>query len=172
MALARRNSSVVEVAGIDLAEEMIAIGRQKIVRANLADKITLSHGDANHIPFEANRFDAVTMAFGIRNMENPLQVLGEMHRVLQTGGRTLILEFSLPANRILRGLHLFYLRAVVPAVGGLVSGHREAYRYLNQTIERFPCGAAFCAIMEDAGFQNVSAHPLMGGVAAIYVGEK
>ena len=172
LALVRRSKNIEYAVGIDLADKMLAIGREKVTRAKLEDKILLSHGDASQIPFADNAFDAVTMAFGIRNVEGPLEVLREMRRVLKPQGRALILEFSLPENKILRAAHLFYLRTVVPIVGGLISGHGEAYRYLNQTIERFPRGAAFCAIMADAGFHNVTAHPLLGGIATIYVGEK
>ena len=167
-----KNPNVQACFGVDMAEKMLAIARAKVARLGFEDRILLQHGDANQIPFNDNTFDAVTSAFGIRNMADPNQVLGEMRRVLNSGGRALILEFSLPGNKILRAAHLFYLRSVVPAIGGLISGHGAAYRYLNQTIERFSCGAAFCAIMEDAGFQNVSAHPLMGGIATIYCGEK
>lgn len=172
LALVRRNQNISRAVGIDLADKMLAIGREKIARANLSDKITLAHGDANHIPFEDNAFDAVTIAFGIRNVEDHNLVLREMRRVLKASGWALILEFSLPENKILRGLHLFYLRTVVPLVGGLISGNFRAYRYLNQTIETFPYGDDFCALMEFCGFKKVKAHPLMGGVASIYVGEK
>lgn len=172
LTLVRRSKNIEYAVGIDLADKMLAIGREKVTRAKLEDKILLSRGDASHIAFNADVFNVVTMAFGIRNVENPLQVLREMHRALKPQGRALILEFSLPENSTLRALHLFYLRTVVPTIGGLISGHGEAYRYLNQTIERFPCGAAFCAIMADAGFHNVTAHPLLGGIATIYRGDK
>lgn len=172
LALVRGNQNIKEAVGIDLADRMLAIGRGKIARANFSGKITLTHGDANQIPFEDNAFDAVTIAFGIRNVEDHNRVLREMRRVIKPGGRALILEFSLPENKLLRAAHLFYLRVVVPAVGGLVSGHGQAYRYLNRTIETFPCGDDFCVLMEFCGFQDVKAHSLMGGIATIYVGEK
>ena len=172
LTLVRRSKNIEYAVGIDLADKMLSIGQAKVTRAKLEDKITLNRGDARQTNFSADVFNVVTMAFGIRNVEDPLQVLREMHRVLKPQGRTLILEFSLPENKILRAGHLFYLRNVVPAIGGLVSGHGAAYRYLNQTIERFPCGATFCAMMADAGFRNPTAHPLMGGIATIYVGEK
>ncbi len=172
LTLLKNNPRIRAGFGIDLADKMLDIGRRKVAREGFEGRISLQHGDARQIPYNDKTFDVVTMAFGIRNVEEPAVVLREMRRVLKPGGRALILEFSLPHNRILRAAHLFYLRSVVPAIGGLVSGHSEAYRYLNQTIERFPCGAAFCAIMQDAGFQNVNAHPLMGGIATIYVGEK
>ena len=170
--LLRRNKNIEYAVGVDLADKMLSIGQEKVTRAKLEDKILLNHGDASHIDFNADVFNVVTIAFGIRNMEDPLQVLREMHRVLRPQGRALILEFSLPENKILRAAHFFYLRKIVPAIGGLISGHGAAYRYLNQTIEHFPYGTAFCAIMEDAGFFNPKAHLLLGGIASIYVGEK
>ena len=118
------------------------------------------------------RSDAATMAFGIRNVEDPAQVLKEMERVLNKKGRAIILEFSLPTNQLLRALHLFYLRNIVPLIGALFSGHYQAYRYLNQTIEAFPYGLAFGQLMTEAGLKNIHVHPLLGGVATIYVGEK
>ncbi|MBI5149616.1 MAG: bifunctional demethylmenaquinone methyltransferase/2-methoxy-6-polyprenyl-1,4-benzoquinol methylase UbiE [Candidatus Omnitrophica bacterium] len=172
LTLVRRSKKIEYAVGIDLADKMLSIGQKKVTAAKLEDKILLNHGDAGHTDFNADVFNAVTIAFGIRNAEDPLQVLREMRRVLKPQGRALVLEFALPENKILRALHLFYLRTIVPAIGGLVSGHGAAYRYLNQTIERFPCGPDFCAIMEDAGFHSVSAHPLCGGIATIYVGEK
>ncbi len=172
LTLARRNRDIQEAVGIDLSDKMLALGRKKIARANLSGRITLEHGDASRIPFEVNRFNTITMAFGIRNVEDPAQVLREMLRVLKPGGRALILEFSLPHNTILRAAHLVYLRTVVPAVGGLVSGHAGAYRYLNRTIEAFPSGEDFCRLMRQAGFSAVEANPLCGGLATIYLGEK
>src|SRR3989338_935262 len=172
LTLVRHHKNIEYAVGIDLADKMLSIGQAKITRAKLEDKIALNHGDARQINFTADVFNVVTMAFGIRNVENPLQALREMRRVLKPEGRALILEFSLPQNKILRAAHLFYLRAVVPTIGGLVSGHREAYRYLNQTIERFSYGVEFCRMMTQAGVHNGRAHPLMGGIATIYVGEK
>ena len=172
LTLIRRNKNIEYAVGIDLADKMLAIGREKVTAAKLEDKILLSHGDAGRIAFNRDVFNVVTMAFGIRNVADPLQVLREIHRVLKPQGRAIILEFSLPENRSLRALHLFYLRKAVPAIGWLISGHGEAYRYLNRTIEQFPYGAAFCAIMADAGFRNPKAHPLLAGIATIYTGEK
>jgi demethylmenaquinone methyltransferase/2-methoxy-6-polyprenyl-1,4-benzoquinol methylase len=151
---------------------MMAIGRKKIQRAGLADRITLRHGDAQHIPFSDRTFDAVTVAFGIRNMEDPPRVLGEMRRVLKAGGRALVLEFSLPENRLVKSIHLFYLRHIVPLVGLAFSGHYKAYQYLDRTIETFPYGGGFCLLMEQAKFQRVRAYPLLFGVATIYQGDK
>ena len=166
------NPNIQEAFGIDLAEKMLEIGKKKIQKKGLTSKIHLQPGDCHQIPFAENTFDCTTIAFGIRNMENPSQVLKEMFRVLKKDGRALILEFSLPQNIFLRNIYLFYLRNAVPVVGGLLSGHFKAYRYLNQTVEDFPYGQAFCRLIKDEGFQNVRGHSLMAGVAAIYCGEK
>lgn len=168
-----KNSPRVESGcGIDMAQRMVSIGRKKILKNKLDQKIVLKTGDAHQIPFGNESFDAVTIAFGIRNMTDYTQVLKEMERILKKGGRAIILEFSLPKNRLLLTLHLFYLRAIVPVVGFLFSGHYSAYRYLNHTIEEFPYGENFCRIIEEAGFVNAACHPIMSGIASIYIGDK
>jgi len=106
LSLFKNNPNVQSGCGVDLADKMMDIGRKKIARQGLEPHITLHHGDANQIPFNENTFDAATIAFGIRNMEEPMRVLREMHRVLNEGGRALILEFSLPQNSIIRGIHI------------------------------------------------------------------
>ena len=172
ISLFKDNPNIHLGVGLDLADKMMEIGRQKIVKHELDWHITFQHGDAHKIPFESNFFDLTSIAFGIRNMEKPDQVLREMYRVLNLGGKSLILEFSLPQNAILRSFHLCYLRYVVPAIGGFFSGNTKAYRYLNQTIETFPYGEDFCGLMSKAGFNDVDAHPLLFGVATIYTGNK
>ena len=172
LTICKSNFQIKQATGIDLADKMLDIGRAKVAKQNLTDKILLKHGDATQIPFSPNSFDTVTISFGIRNVENPQMVLHEMHRVLRNEGRALIMEFSLPNNRVLRALHLFYLRTIVPILGGLVSGHAQAYRYLNQTIEAFSYGEQFTKMMERSGFKNVKANPLLFGVATIYSGDK
>ena len=165
-------SKISSAVGIDLADKMLEIGRLQVEKKGLQDKITLNHADANQIPFEAQSFDVVSMTFGIRNVIDPVIVLKEINRVLKTAGRVLILEFSLPANPIIRIKHLFYLRYVVPLAGWIFSGNYHAYRYLNLTIEEFPYGEKFCQLMTQAGFRSVKAHPLFFGVATIYQGDK
>lgn len=172
LALFKNNPNVQAGFGIDLAEKMLDRGRRKIVSHKLEYRVTLSSGDVHAVPFNENTFDAVTIAFGIRNVEDPSKVLCEMRRVLRPGGRALVLEFSLPRNRLLRTGHLLYLRHVVPFVGAVFAGHYRAYRYLNQTIEKFPSGEDFCRLMRQAGFSHVAANPLLGGVASIYQGDK
>ena len=158
--------------GTDLAEKMLAIGRDKITARGLNDSLELKTGDAQNIPFEDNRFDAVTISFGIRNMTDVSLALREMHRVLKPGGRALILEFSLPTNGFIRWGYLIYFRHILPVLGKMISGDDGAYRYLNETVETFPYGQAFCDLMTDAGFQNVKDNRLTLGIASIYQGDK
>jgi len=158
--------------GLDLAEKMLEVGRQKISGRGLTPKLELRHGDAEAIPFDTGTFDAVTMSFGIRNVTDVEDTLREILRVLVPGGRALILEFSLPCNRLIRNLYLFYFRHVLPVLGGLISGDHGAYRYLNQTVESFPSGEDFCNLMLRAGYSGVQVRPLTQGIASIYIGEK
>jgi len=158
--------------GLDLAEEMLAIGRHKIRQRGLEQILSLQTGDAEILPFDQSSFEAVTIAFGIRNMTDVPRTLGEMLRVLKPKGRALILEFSLPQSRLVRGPYLFYLRYVLPHLGAIISGDNAAYRYLNETIETFPHGEAFCQIMRDTGFTGVTFKPLTMGIVSIYQGDK
>jgi len=161
-----------EAIGMDLSEGMLEKGREKVDQQKLQDVIRLETGDAVNIPSENSRFDAITISFGIRNVPDVPASLREMHRVLRPEGKTLILEFSMPKNPIVRFGHLFYLRYVLPLVGGLISGDYEAYRYLNTSIEAFPYGESFCSLMKEAGFSTVRQHPVTFGIATIYEGIK
>jgi demethylmenaquinone methyltransferase/2-methoxy-6-polyprenyl-1,4-benzoquinol methylase len=158
--------------GIDLAEKMLDVGRQKIADHGLNRKLDLQIGDAATIPFPKNSFDAVTIAFGIRNLEILNKGLGEMYRVLKAGGRAVVLEFSLPGNHLIRAFYLFYFRNILPKVGAFVSGDKYAYQYLNETVESFPYGNDFCDLMKEAGFKEVKSTPLTFGIATIYQGDK
>jgi len=172
ISLARHGLPLRRAVGLDMAERMLECGREKIRRAGLQDLLELRGGDATDIPFEAASFDAVTISFGIRNVVQVDRALREMRRVLRPGGRALILEFSLPGPVWIRGPYLFYLRHVMPRLGAWVSGDGGAYRYLNQTVETFPYGEAFCVLMRDAGFTGVQAHPQTLGIATIYQGDR
>ncbi len=158
--------------GLDMSAKMLAEARRKLPGSTIADNLSLVRADATSIPCCDNSFDVVTIAFGIRNVTDVKKSLSEMHRVLNESGKVLILEFSLPPNRLIRNLHLFYLRYLLPAIGGLISGDKAAYHYLNKTIESFPYGSDFLMLLDEAGFKFTKAHPLTFGVATIYEGEK
>ena len=172
IALLQECPRISDVVGVDCSEEMLRVGREKIGRRGLSDRVRLVRGDATNTPFSDASFDAVTMAFGIRNTPDAKATLDEIHRLLGPAGTAVVLEFSLPANPVMRWGYLAYLRFVIPVIGALVSRDRGAYRYLNQSIEAFHGPAAFWAMMEQAGFRDVSAAPLTGGVASIYKGSK
>jgi demethylmenaquinone methyltransferase/2-methoxy-6-polyprenyl-1,4-benzoquinol methylase len=158
--------------GMDLAEQMLAIGREKIQARGEAERLRLETGDAVNVPAPDASADVVTISFGIRNVPDVEQAFREMYRVLKPGGRALILEFSLPRNPVMRRLYLFYFRHVLPRIGAVVSGDAYAYRYLNQTVESFPYGEAFCEWMAGAGFVDCRCQPLTFGIASIYQGDK
>ena len=160
------------IEGMDLSKEMISVGQRKIQKKNLTQKITLNHGDATSLPQEDSTIDLVTISFGIRNFSDSDQSLREINRVLTPGGRLLITELTVPQNFIIRMVYFFYFRFVLPTIGNIVSGHKDAYTYLNKTVEDFPCGKEFEKKMIKAGFINTSHIPLTFGIATLYRGEK
>lgn len=172
ISLARRASRVQGGLGVDPAGAMLSLGQEKLAAKGLSGRFRLARGDAAAPPVAAASVDAVTIAFGIRNVADAPTALAEMHRVLKPGGRSIILEFSLPGNALFRRVYLLYFRHVLPRIGGLISGDPSAYRYLNATVEEFPYGEAFCELMREAGFREVTAQPLTFGIATIYCGTK
>ncbi|MBI4558954.1 MAG: bifunctional demethylmenaquinone methyltransferase/2-methoxy-6-polyprenyl-1,4-benzoquinol methylase UbiE [Candidatus Hydrogenedentes bacterium] len=158
--------------GVDMAGKMLAFARRKIVGTGFVRSTSLIRGDALRLGFLDNSFDAVTIAFGIRNVARVDAALEEMYRVLRPGGRALILEFSLPPSGLFQKLYRFYLRHLLPRIGAMISGDGAAYRYLHETIECFPYGEAFCDLMRRQGFQRVQAQPLTLGIATLYCGDK
>ncbi len=172
LALFEADAPVAEAVGIDLAEDMMALGRAKIRAVGLEDRVRLESGDASAIACPDTSFDAVTMSFGIRNMVSVPATLREIHRVLRPGGRVLILECSCPRSRFVRWGYRMYLRGFIAPVGGWISGDPHAYRYLNVTAETFPSGREFLGLLADAGFVSNRAVPLMLGAISLYVGER
>jgi demethylmenaquinone methyltransferase/2-methoxy-6-polyprenyl-1,4-benzoquinol methylase len=172
IALLRRCPNVVKATGLDISDRMLAVCREKLRARGLAGRAELVRADASATPLPAGTFDVVTMAFGIRNTADVAATLAEIHRLLKPGGTTLILEFSLPANRLVQWCYLRYLRQVVPWIGRAVSGDGQAYRYLNESIEGFHRPQAFSALMRQAGFREAAVIPLTFGVASIYRGTK
>jgi len=172
LALRTDSASVRSGVGVDMSGKMLAIGKQKFEDTGHATALRMVRGDATSLAIAGEQFDVATISFGIRNVVDVDAALREMHRVLKPGGRALILEFALPENALLRWSYLLYFRNVLPAIGGMVSGDSYAYRYLNQTVETFPYGEAFCELMRGAGFKDVASYPLTFGIAMIYWGDK
>jgi demethylmenaquinone methyltransferase/2-methoxy-6-polyprenyl-1,4-benzoquinol methylase len=168
IALARATPSA-EVLGIDPSRGMLAVGARKVRARRLDARITLAEGDAQALPHEDGSFDAVTIAFGIRNVPDRARALREMARVLKPGGRLVVLELSEPRRGLLGPLARFHVHHVVPRVGALLSGARE-YRYLQASIAAFPDPETFAAMLRQAGLIDVSFVSLTFGVAAIHVG--
>lgn len=165
-------ASISQIIGIDMSREMLSIGRKKVRDLGLENSVLLQVGDAMQPPFLSATFDVVTVAFGIRNLDNLHQALVEMKRVVKKEGRAIILEFSMPKLFIFRSIYLFYFRFILPFIGAIISQEKQAYYYLNRSVEAFPYGNDFCSVMKTAGFVNVKAIRLTLGIASIYVGEK
>jgi demethylmenaquinone methyltransferase/2-methoxy-6-polyprenyl-1,4-benzoquinol methylase len=172
ISLFRENHNIVKAVGLDVSSNMLAICREKINNHKLTEHVSLVQGDVARIPFAENSFDAVTMGFGIRNVADTFETLNEMHRILRPGGISLILEFSLPQVRMIRGCYLLYLRYLFAIIGCVVSGNSYAYRYFGETVEDFYGDDEFCTLMREAGFVNVQANQLTAGVVCIYRGYK
>ncbi len=160
--------NITSAIGIDLAQEMLKLAEIKLQKKPYAQKVKWQHASASALPFPDHSFDCLTISFGIRNVEDVALTLKEFFRVLKKDGSLLILETSLPKNTLLRKVHLFYLRHILPKLGGWISKNQAAYVYLNQTTETFPSGESFCSLLKDAGFKTARTHPLMGGVVSIY----
>jgi demethylmenaquinone methyltransferase / 2-methoxy-6-polyprenyl-1,4-benzoquinol methylase len=157
-----------QIVGIDIANQMLEIGRDKIRQAALPDMITLETGDSERLRFEDNSFDAVTVAFGVRNFENLEKGLAEMWRVMRPGGRVVVLEFSKPHVFPFKQLYNAYFRYVLPLIGRLTSRDVRAYTYLFESVQAFPEGEDFKNILTKTGFQNPSCERLTLGICSIY----
>ena len=156
----------------DISPEMLAVGRRRIEDAKLAHRIACIEGNAEALPFNAGTFDAYTIAFGIRNVTHIDQALREAYRVLKPGGRFLCLEFSKVDVPILDRLYDFHSFEVIPRLGALTAGAAEPYKYLVESIRKFPDQEAFAGMVRSAGFDRVNYRNLTGGVAAMHSGWK
>ena len=161
-----------KITGIDISDGMLAVGREKLQRKGLASKIELLNGDSENLQFEAGTFDAVTAAFGVRNFENLEKGLSEMNRVLKPGGRVVILEFSKPTAFPMKQGYNFYFKNILPVFGKLISKDQSAYTYLPESVQAFPDGRAFLAILEKVGFKDTQWQSLTFGICSIYTGIK
>lgn len=161
-----------KVTGIDISTEMLAVGREKIAKKNLQHKIELFEGDSENIQFADNSFDAITVAFGVRNFENLKKGLLEMNRVVRPGGKVVILEFSKPKKFPVKQFYNFYFFNILPFWGKMVSKDSSAYTYLPESVGAFPDGEDFLSIYKSCGFENTEQIKLSFGIASIYIGTK
>lgn len=162
----------IEIIGVDIAEDMLAIGRQKLEKKKLSDIISLHTGDSENLQFEDLYFDAVMVSFGVRNFENLEKGLSEMFRVLKKDGQVMILEFSKPQKFPVKQFYNFYFRYILPFLGRIISGDASAYTYLPDSVSKFPAGKDFTQLLEKIGFKNTKHIPLTFGIASIYLGDK
>lgn len=172
LAIAALKLNPVKVYGIDISEDMLNIGRQKLIKKNLRGKIELLESDSENLIFEDNKFDAITVGFGVRNFENLEKGLSEMLRVLKPDGKAVILEFSKPKSAIVRQFYSFYSSKICPWLGKVISKDAAAYTYLNESVEAFPEGENFATILRNIGYKEITINPLTFGIATIYTGKK
>ena len=162
----------VKVVGIDISEKMLEVGKKKVAKKGLSKNITLIKADSENIPFPDDNFDVAMVAFGVRNFSDPPKGLSEMHRVLRNTGMIMVLEFSKPQGFPFRHLYNFYFRRVLPLIGWLFSGNKNAYSYLPDSVSRFPHNEDFLKMLSAAGFFETQQIKLTGGIASIYTGFK
>ena len=171
IALAKCNPQA-HIIGMDISEKMLEIGKEKVSKKGLANQIELRLGDAATLPFESNTFDAVSVAFGIRNFENLEHGLSEIQRVLKPNGRAVILEFSMPERFPIKQLYALYFKHLLPAIGKAVSKDGNAYSYLPLSVEQFPKPKVFLRMLAEKGLENGMAKPLSFGIATLYTSTK
>ncbi len=160
------------IVGLDISKGMLDVGKQKIAKANLSDKIEMIVGDSENMPFENNTFDAITVSFGVRNFENLDKGLTEILRVLKPGGKFVVLETSNPTKFPFKQGYKFHTNVILPIIGKLFSKDKTAYSYLSESANSFPFGEAFNNILEKNGFKNAKNLPVTFGVASIYTSTK
>lgn len=161
-----------KIIGVDISEGMLNVGKDKVKKLGLTDKIELQMGDSEKLLFNDNTFDTVIVSFGVRNFENLLKGLTDMCRVLKPGGTCLVVEFSKPASFPFKQFYWFYSTKILPIIGKLVSKDSSAYSYLPESVKAFPDGKAFLDVFEQAGFKETSVKTLTFGICSIYLGKK
>ena len=164
-----KNSKII---GLDISKKMLEIGRKKIEHKKLKDRITLISGDAENLKFNDNSFDLVTIGFGVRNFQNLEKGLKESYRVLNSDGSLIVLETSVPENKLIKLFYLMFSRTFIPLIGSLFSKDNKAYNYLQKSAENFPSGKSFAEILGKCGFKNVKILPQMFGASSLYVAKK
>ena len=171
IALAKRNPQA-HIIGMDISEKMLDTGKAKVAQQMMENQIELGLGDAASLPFEGDSFDAVTVAFGVRNFENLDKSLSEIHRVLKQDGLIVILEFSMPERFPVKQLYRFYFKRVLPKIGRRLSKDPGAYTYLPESVEHFPKPDDFIQLLLEKGLENGTKRPLSFGIATLYKAEK
>jgi len=161
-----------KIIGLDISEGMLEVGRKKIEKLHLNNTIEMVFGDSEKIPFEDNSFDAITVAFGVRNFENLEKGLSEIYRVLKIGGTFAVLETSIPTKTPYKQGYTFYSKNILPLIGKLFSKDKSAYKYLSDSAAAFPYGEAFNNILQKIGFIAIENKPQTFGVASIYIAKK
>ena len=162
----------IKITGIDISNGMLEIGRKKIDQLQLNDQIELLQGDSETIGFADNSFDAITVAFGVRNFQNLEKGLAEMLRVLKPGGKLVVLEFSRPKQFLFKGIYNLYMNTIAPGFGKLIAKNKDAYQYLNDSVQRFPEGQQFVNILNNVGYSSTYSKILTLGICSIYCGSK
>lgn len=171
LAIALGKAMNAEVKGLDISAGMLEVGREKVAKRNLKN-VELVLGDGENLPFADNTFDAVTVAFGVRNFENLEKGLQDIYRVIKPGGQLVVLEFSQPEKAPFKQLYNFYFKNILPTIGKLVSKDSRAYTYLPESVQAFPYGDAFIKKLKACGYKNNSINPVTFGIASIYIGKK
>ena len=172
ISIARAAAEGTKVTGADISEGMMALVMEKAEKAGVKDRIGLQVADGEALPYGEGTFDRVTCAFGIRNFEHKEKGLEEFRRVLRPGGKAVILELSVPQNKVVRWVYDLYFLHILPWVGGSISGDRAAYKYLPASVHNFPAPKDFCAMMETAGFRGVRCKTFTLGLCRMFVGER
>lgn len=172
LAIALADSSATKIVGLDISAGMLSVGQKKINAKNLDEKIEMVQADSEDLPYEDDYFDAITVAFGVRNFENLDKGLLEINRVLKPGGIFVVLETSVPTKFPFKQGYKIYSKAILPTIGKLFSKDKSAYAYLSESASQFPFGEAFNNILMKNGFTNVKDLPQTFGVATIYVASK
>ncbi len=161
-----------KVIGVDISQGMLEVGKKKLKKKGLDHVIELQMGDSERLLFDDNKFDAIIVAFGVRNFEHLEQGLKDMHRVLKKGGKVVILEFSKPRTFPFKQVYQFYFKWILPKIGRLISKDNSAYTYLPESVNEFPDGKNFLGILEKTGFKQTECKPLTLGISSIYTGIK
>lgn len=172
LAISLAEHGLTNIVGVDLSRGMLSVAEKKLKEKKLKDKVAVQIGDSEDLPFDDSSFDAICVAFGVRNFENLKKGLAEIYRVLKPGGLFIVLETAVPQKFPLKQGYSIYTKFILPTIGKLFSKDRRAYSYLSESASHFPCGPAFNKILKEVGFTGVKDKPQTMGVASIYEGTK